>query len=126
LDSDFVGDLQLHALAPEARDLTVDTAGRDHLVAHLQAFEKLLHLLLLAAHRQQNDEVEDAEHERKRHELQPRAAAIGGRCHREEAVAGERAHESCGSLESFWRNATLKLSKRPNVKLSLIRRSVSR
>ena len=40
-DADLVGDLQLHALLAEPRDLAVDAAGRDHPIADLEAVEKL-------------------------------------------------------------------------------------
>ena len=36
-DPHLVGDLELHALVAEARDLSVDAAGRDDAVADLQA-----------------------------------------------------------------------------------------
>ena len=63
------------SVAVEARDLAVDAAGRDDAVVDLQALEKLLHLLLLALPRQQDDEVEDRQDERRRE----RAAAEGCR-----------------------------------------------
>ena len=75
-DADLVGNLELHALIAEPRDLAVDAAGRDDPIADLQAVEKLLHLLLLALHRQQDDEIEDRQDERERDELQPGAAAF--------------------------------------------------
>src|SRR3954453_3364102 len=62
LDSDLriVGDLQLDHLLVDFRDLAVYPARRDDPVVHLEAVEKLLHLLLLTLRRQQDDEVEDA------------------------------------------------------------------
>ena len=65
--------------SPSLRDLSVDAAGRDDAIVDLQALEELLHLLLLALHRQQDDEVEDRQDERERDELHPRAAAVGQR-----------------------------------------------
>ena len=47
-DPDLVGDLELHALLAEPRDLPVDAAVVMTLSLDLQAVEKLLHLLLLA------------------------------------------------------------------------------
>ena len=76
LDTDLVRDLELHALIGELRDLPVDTAGRDHAVADFQRSEKLLNLLLLSPHRQQDDEVEDAQDEHERHELEPGAPPV--------------------------------------------------
>src|SRR5438477_6693576 len=70
LDPNFVSDLQLHALIAEPRDLAVDAAGRDDAVVHLQTIEELLHFLLLALGRQQNDEVEDPENQNERNDLQ--------------------------------------------------------
>ena len=48
-------------------------AGRDDLVTDLQAADELVHLLLFPPHGQEDDEVEDAEDEGKRNELDPRA-----------------------------------------------------
>src|SRR3954470_12683243 len=60
LDSDLriVGDLQLDHLLVDFRDLAMNPARRDDPVVHLEAIEKLLHLLLLTLCRQQDDEVE--------------------------------------------------------------------
>src|SRR5205823_480436 len=71
-DPHLVGDLKLNGLVAEARDLAVNPAGRDHAIANLQTIEKFLHLLLLALHRQQDDEIKDCENEGEGHQLQPR------------------------------------------------------
>ena len=81
--------------SPSLRDLSVDAAGRDDPIADLQAVEKLLHLLLLPLHRQQDDEVEDGQDERRTE----RAAARGcrrraSRPWRTRDPAYERHHES--------------------------------
>src|SRR5206468_6127297 len=79
LDSDLLGDLQLHLLLVNLHDLPVDPTGGDHAVVDLQAVEESLYLLLFPLHRQQDDEIEDAEDENERYELQPGTSAIG-RC----------------------------------------------
>src|SRR5439155_16571833 len=121
----FVGDLQLYFVIVEARDLPVDAAGRDDLVVHLQALEKLLHLLLLALHREKDDEVEDAQHQHERYQLEPGASAIrrGAKC---EHGNDRDHHGSWGWRDKLWWSPNLKLSNRPNAIASLIRRRVSR
>src|SRR5262245_49113327 len=86
LDPHFVGNLQLHTLLAEARDLAVDAARRDDTIVDLQVVEELLHLLLLALHRQQDDEVKDRQDDGKRYELQPRIPAVGSSAHGEHAA----------------------------------------
>src|SRR5262249_32430137 len=99
----------------------VNPAGRNHAVADLERFEKLLHLLLLPAHRQQDDEIEDAQDNDERNELQPGAAAFGRR-----AQGEERTTEHDHDWDARWWNSSLKLSNRPNTIASLILRRVSR
>src|SRR6478672_5307118 len=71
LDVDLLGDLELHRVVADSGDGPVETAGGDHLVADLQAVLELRHLLLTLAHRRQDDEIENAEDERKRRQRQP-------------------------------------------------------
>src|SRR4051812_31106544 len=103
----------------------MNPARRDDPVVHLEAVEKLLHLLLLTLRRQQDDEVEDAQDERERHQLQERTRAIGHHAHGKHG-SSEHHHESRGWRDKLSRNATLKLSNRLNIIASLIRRIVSR
>src|SRR5262249_48830907 len=120
LDSHLVGDLQLHLLLVELDNLPVDAAGRDDFVVDLQIVQKLLDLLLLASRRHQDDEVEDAQNEDERHDLQQRVRAIAHR-HGEHGAHNRKHHESCGWRDKLWWNASLKLSNRPNAIASLIR-----
>src|SRR2546423_5116433 len=121
----IVGNLELHQLLVDLRNLAVDAAGRDHLVVHFQVVEKLLHLLLLPLRRQQDDEVEDPQDQRERNELKQRARAITHHAHGEHGIS-RRHHESWGWRDKLWWSATLKLSNRPNAIASLIRLIVSR
>ena len=96
LDPDVVGDLQLHGLRRSSLVIdAVDAAGGDDPVADLQRGEERLHLLLPLLHRQQDDEVEDAEDQRERNELQPRIwAALLGRGHGQPGTESEKSNPS--------------------------------
>jgi hypothetical protein len=54
----------------DLRDGSVDPSRGEHLVALLQALEHLLRLLLLFAHRRDDDEPEDAHDEQHGHEAE--------------------------------------------------------
>ena len=110
----------------QPRDLAVDAAGRDDAVVDLQIIEELLHLLLLALHRQKEHEIEDRHDEGVRNELQPQAAAFERGTHGVDRTESESCHESDTWRGRLMRSASLKLSNRPNAIASLIRRIVSR
>jgi hypothetical protein len=76
LYADFIGNLQLHLLLIDFHNPAVDSAGRDHTVVHFQAVEEFLHFLLFPLHREQDDEIEDAEDENEWYELEPGTATI--------------------------------------------------
>src|ERR1700736_1089294 len=126
LDPHFIRDLELDALLTEAGHGPVNAAGGDDAIAHLEGVEKLLHLLLLPLHRQENDEIEDREHENERDELEPRAPAVGSRAHGKQTTSGEELHDSYDWRDKLWWKSSLKLSNRPNTIASLIRLRVSR
>ena len=101
-DANLLGYLQLHGLIVEFRDLHVDASGGNHAIVDFQAAQELLHLLLLALHRQKDDEVKDCDDEHERNELYEKtAAALGRRRQRPQPVSQhyplsrKRAAESC-------------------------------
>ena len=61
LDPGLVVDADLEGVVLDAHDGAEDAGVDDHLVPGLQALDQLFELLLLAPHRQDEDEVEDAE-----------------------------------------------------------------
>ena len=94
LDAYVVGDLELHGLITQPGDRSEHTARGDDAIANLQRREERLHLLLTLAHRQHHHEVEDAEDQRERNELQPWVGtALLGRGHGQEKRVKED-HES--------------------------------
>ena len=88
--------------------MTVDAAGRDDPITDLQRRLELLHLLLAALHRHQDEEIEDAQDDRKRRELQQQSvsagtttqlASTGGNAMSDEAFLA-RVHELIAASES--------------------------
>ena len=71
-DAHVVGDLQLDRVVAHLGDRAEDAAGGDDRSPTFSA-EELLHLLLPLPHRQHHHEIEDAQNEHERNELQPRA-----------------------------------------------------
>ncbi len=124
VDAHALGYLELQRLVADPRDGAVDSARRDHLIAHLQTRQKVGHLLLPPFHRQQNDEIEDGQHEREGQQLHQRARrALRRRSHGKYERSG---HESSDRREAERRNSCLNLSKVRNDIASLILRMVSR
>src|SRR5687768_908623 len=76
-DADLVRDLDLNGLLVQLRDLPVNPARRDDLVADLEGLLELLHLFLPALHRKQDQEVKNAQDQRERQELQQSAGTLG-------------------------------------------------
>src|SRR5262249_48177307 len=113
------------ALLAQPRDLTVDAARRDDPIVDFQVVEKLLHLLLLALRRQQDDEVEDPQNQDERNNLDQGTRPVR-RGHGEHGAHIKHQHGSCGWRDKLWWNFSLNSSNRPNSTLSLIRRRVSR
>ena len=84
----------LDDLIVQARDLAVDAARRDDAIVDLQALEKLLHLLLLALRREQDDEIENPQDQEERDDLDQGIRPIGHQAHGKQRH-GHYHHRSC-------------------------------